>query len=140
MTVDQIQYKHCSQYSVFRRSKRAGLSRGQTLSETDTAPVAVSCPQCKHVYMYEFHETTPILWTEPQGPGARKHPNIFFVPLVCDAEGCEDELVVIAAREANTPTESVLSEVPNWTLHDLHCPNGHPILVPRTLGPLPERD
>jgi|SRR5271154_3661074 len=127
MTVDQIQCKHCSQYSVFRRSKRAGLARGQTLSEMDTAPVAVSCPQCKHVYMYEFLETEPVLWTDPSELEGMKRPNVFSVPLVCEVQGCGDALVVIAAREAGATEADVRAELSSWVLHDLNCPKQHPI-------------
>lgn len=141
MTFDQIQCKNCSQHSVFRRSKRAGQVIGQKLSETDTAPIAVSCPQCEHVYMYKFHETTPTLWTDPPGSGEThpKHPNIFFVPLECAVAGCQDKLIVTAARSASTPLDSVLAEARTWELHDLECPNDHPILLPRVFWPLSGR-
>jgi hypothetical protein len=134
--LDRIACKNCFQNSVFRRSKNPAHYEDRKLSETDTAPVAVSCPECKHVYMYEYQETTPTLWPELQGQAAthQKYPSAAFVPLVCDVEDCDTELVVIAARAAGIPLEAVLAEVPSWTLHDLKCPEGHPILVPKIGG------
>jgi hypothetical protein len=86
--------------------------------------------------MYEYREAKPFFWPEAQGQEAnrQKYPTATFVPLVCAVEGCDTPLVVIAARESDTPIESVLAEVPSWTLHDLKCPNGRPILVPKILG------
>ena len=119
-----------------RRSTSVSQHEGQSLSETDTAPVAVSCPECRRVYTYEYRQAKSFLWPEAQGQEAnrQKYPTVTFVPLVCDVVGCDTPLVVTAARAADTPIESVLAEVPGWTLHDLKCPSDRPILVPKILG------
>lgn len=129
--LDQItcKNKRCPKYPhrfVFRQH-----------SEMDTAPVPVSCPECWHVYLYEDREAALIHWPDVQGPQGTppRYPTVTLVPLICGKEDCDNpRMQVLAPRQAGTPKESVLAEVPRWTLHDVKCPNGHPILVPKT-GP-----
>jgi hypothetical protein len=56
-----------------------------------------------------------------------KTPIIFPVRLVCDETGCGFPLVVIAPRGPDTTRSEIEAEKAMWTLHDLKCPNNHPI-------------
>jgi hypothetical protein len=142
MTYDQIQCKHCSTYSVFRHSMRDLPSANQSTPKMGTYPVAVSCPECKHVYMYESHETTTTLAPVFSGESESrpKRPSISLVHIVCGRAECKDGLEVTAARAAGVTLDNILdTELKNWTLHDLECPNGHPILRATAFWPLSGR-
>jgi hypothetical protein len=41
----------------------------------------------------------------------------------------------MAPRREGTTKDEILAEVPNWIVHDLKCPDGHPILFSKMLGP-----
>jgi len=121
--LDAITCQNCKRRSVYQPTKRGWQYAGRNASEMDTDPVAISCPHCTHVYEYEGPEPPPF----PLGE-ATQYPIAFYVPLVCDQPGCDSPLRVKAVRPAGTTLEAVCHEVPNWTLHDLFCPRGHPIV------------
>src|SRR4029077_8307120 len=105
-------------------------------SKRETQPLVLSCPECTHVYDYsdQTPRSIPTPWGEPESQA--KTPTVFSFPLECDREDCDKLLLVIAPRRAGTTTDETLAEVPNWILHDLKCPAGHPILLSRMLhGP-----
>lgn len=127
MTCDVFRCKQCHYSFVFRASKLELPLTDQDVSETETAPEVISCPDCKHVYDYsgQKFESIPTPWGQPGGP--QKIPVIFRVPLLCDEEDCRLPLQVIAPRAAGTTKPEIEAERIDWTLHDLMCPNGHPI-------------
>jgi hypothetical protein len=127
MICDVFQCRQCHHFFVFRVSTPELPLRDQDASEMETVPVVLSCPDCKHVYDYsgQKFESIPTPWGQPGGP--QKIPVIFSVPLVCDEEDCRLPLQITAPRAAGTTKSDIETEKIGWTLHDLLCPNGHPI-------------
>src|ERR1039458_9938831 len=97
----------------------------------DGGPVAISCPECKHVYNYSEPSLPPVPipdWTEAP---ETKYPIVFWLPIVCGVEDCDTPRYIKAVRQAGTTLADVYREVPTWKLHDLHCPKGHSIVEPK---------
>jgi hypothetical protein len=131
MYCDLIHCKNCGHDSAFRASTPESPDIGLESSQTENDLLAVACPVCKHVYDYSDQrpKNIPTPWGEL---GSRmKTPMLFPVPLLCAEESCGLPLLVIAARGADTTWPEVQSELSTWTLHDLKCPNGHPITAIR---------
>src|SRR5271157_2366357 len=118
---------------LYRRSKQTWQYISQSPSEEDAADVAVSCPECKHVYMYEYQPDSQIDVPEILGSWAASDHTAELVPLVCGKAGCGVPLLVHAPRAAGVTKKSVCKEVSTWKLRDLYCPQQHQILVPRIL-------
>jgi hypothetical protein len=119
----------CNKPTIFRRSTTTLQYAYQMGSGQDTARAAVSCPVCKHVYMYEELEMTPIPSREPQEQGGsqKRHPTLAVVRLLCGTAGCALPLEVYAARESDSSLAAIEIEMEGWTFHNLRCPNGHPL-------------
>ena len=133
MYCDQIQCKECYRFFVFRLSTPVSKYTHLDTLQRETTPLVLSCPECAHVYDYsdQTPQSVPTPWGEMESRA--KSPTVLLVPLECDAEDCDTPLLVIAPRRAGTTKDQILAEVPNWILHDLKCPDGHPILLSRML-------
>ncbi len=131
MNCDQIQCKKCNCRFVFRLSKPVLPRTYPSAKETETRILVAACPECPHVY--DYSDQTPQIVHSPWGESGNqvKSPLLFFVSLECETEVCEARLQVLAPRKAGTTEHDIQAEVPTWTLHDLICSNGHPILHPR---------
>ncbi len=133
MYLDAITCANCFRSSLFRGSAHIWHDETQVLEPADERPVAVSCPECRHVYMYGPEQVTPFVVQGEATEGAyrQQYPSAFDILLVCGVKGCDTPLEVRAVRKAGTSLSEITSEVASWILHDLRCPNGHPILEPR---------
>src|ERR1700736_4163366 len=134
MYCDQIQCKECYRFFVFRLSTPASKYTHQVTSQRETPRLVLSCPECTHVYDYsdQTPQSVPTPWGELESRA--KIPTAFSVLLECDREDCDRSLLAIAPRKAGTTKGDFLAEVPNWILHDLKCPDGHPIVLSRMLN------
>ena len=128
--LDQIQCLKCGTCSVYQPTKRGWQYEGRNPLKRDNAPVAVACPECKHVYLYSEPTLPPVPIPTQQEAPETKYPIAFYVPIVCGEADCDTPLWIKAVRQEGTTLEDVCREVPTWTLHDLRCPMGNPIQVP----------
>ena len=81
MYCDQIQCKECGCFFVFRLSTPVSPHIHQDKSERGIQPLALSCPECTHVYDYsdQTPQSIPTPWGEPGSQA--KIPTVFSVPL-----------------------------------------------------------
>ncbi len=133
MLFDTVQCNHCGSNIVFRVSKLPLPTDGRPRSSgVDVESLAISCPDCKHVY--DYSRKMPfgtVSVSEPLPEGGKLH-ELFAVSLGCGQEGCEGRLLVVVPRAAGTTKNAVQDELEMWTLHDLRCTDAHP-LQSRTL-------
>ena len=127
MYLDAITCANCFRSSLFRSSLLV-WDGTETFDAADGQPVAVSCPECKHVYMYGPEQVTPLqVQDATDGAYQQKYPSAFDILLVCGVKGCDTPLQVRAVRRAGMTLQEITAEVATWTLHELRCPSGHPI-------------
>lgn len=133
MVFDTLQCKNCDDTIVFRESAQESLTADRLTNYTETKPLIVSCAACKHVY--DYSRMTPIgtLTLSDPPPGDRRSLWQDDLSIACGKNDCEYCLSIRISRATGTTTAEVENELPDWVLHDLHCPMGHPI--PRAWPP-----
>jgi len=57
-------------------------------------------------------------------------PSAFFFPAGCADSNCISQVELIAVRDAGTTKEDVIAEFSKWSLTEIACENGHPLLFP----------
>jgi hypothetical protein len=129
-SLDQLRCNYCGAQSVYQRTMPDLRYGDQVLSKTDIAPLAVSCPACRHAYYYGESELPKVPLPEQMAGRDLQYPTEFYVPLVCGTADCDTPVYVKAVREPGTTKEAICAEVHTWTLHGMQCRGGHPLAEP----------
>jgi hypothetical protein len=125
LCLDFVCCENCGRSNVIRPTMFAMPVVDPRWSRKETDSSAVSCFECKHVYIcweYKMAPNSPE-WLAAHSPIR----DIFHVQLACEDPGCGSPLIVLAPRRGGTSEEEMRSELSSWVLHDLTCPKGHPI-------------
>jgi hypothetical protein len=99
----------------------------QDLSYNAFGPVAVACPRCMTV---EVQSSLSVL--QAQVADSPDLPEWHFdgVWLGCEAEDCKSPLPLVYSWIGDTHEQRV-AETKRWRAKNLHCLNGHPVLLPK---------
>src|SRR5436853_7854432 len=105
---DHCDCKNCKTRFVFRLSTLESPDKDQNESGTESDPLVLACPTCRHVYDYSDQQpkSIPIPSTQP----GTKTPTVFFEQLYCDEIGCYSHLRVVAPREPGTTATDFAEE------------------------------
>lgn len=125
--IDAAKCKHCGKDILYQLSTfESPLSDPKWKTKADP-PQAVSCPECKNVYMIQDLQPTSIAVDHEQWAIQEKVPVVIAVQARCDDPDCKTPLTILAVRISGTTCADVLQELSKWTLHDLVCPKSHPV-------------
>lgn len=131
VSLDTARCANCQSNNVLLQSTFEWPESDPRWTRKGDPPQAVSCPDCKHVYMIQSLQQGSVQVSQEHLEGRAKVHVVILVALKCDDADCGTRLIALAPRISGTLIADVEKELSSWTLHDLSCPSGHPISASR---------